>query len=490
VAALLPAPLPHDPSASTSVTSVTPVTQADIGSFVASLSGEVIRPFDVAFDDARHIHNTLVDRRPSLIVRAADAADVARAVTFAREHGLELAVRAGGHSVAGHSTTEGGLLIDLSAMKGLHIDPERRLAWAQPGLTADEYTAAAGAHGLATPFGDTGSVGLGGMTLGGGIGWLVRKYGLTIDSLIQVELVTADGRIVTASEQRNPDLFWAVRGGGGNFGVATRFVFKLHPVGTVLGGALILPLTREVLAGIVPAAEAAPEELSTITFVMGVPPLPFVPAEHHFKPAVIVMFVHASDDAAAGQAALAPFRALAEPLADAAFPMPYPAIYDFTAEGGKPSPGVLRSVIVDAIDDEMVETILARTSAPSSPRAMTQIRVLGGAMARVPADATAFAHRDARVMVTLITGMEDPAEAPVHEAWTQAYYEEIAPRATGAYSNFLASEGDSRIREAYPAATYERLAEVKRAFDPTNLFKLNQNIVPAPPIAKRRFGSL
>ena len=486
MAALLPAPLPHDPSAA----SVTPVTSNDIDSLVASLSGEVIRPGDTAFDEARHIHNTLVDRRPLVIVRAADAADVARAVTFARDHGLELAVRAGGHSVAGHSTTEGGLVIDLSAMKGLHIDPERRLAWAQPGLTAGEYTAAAAAHGLATPFGDTGSVGLGGLTLGGGIGWLVRKHGLTIDSLVQVELVTADGRIVTASEQRNPDLFWAIRGGGGNFGVATRFVFRLHPVGTVLGGALILPLTREVLAGLVPVAEAAPEELSTITFVMGVPPLPFVPAEHHFKPAVIVMFVHASDDIAAGQAALAPFRALAAPLADAAFPMPYPGIYDFTAEGGKPSAGVLRSVILDGIDDEAVDTILARTSAPSSRLAMTQIRVLGGAMARVPADATAFAHRDARVMVTLITGMEDPAEAPVHTAWTQAYYEELAPKASGVYSNFLASEGDARVREAYPAATYERLAEVKRAYDPTNLFRLNQNIVPAPPIAKRRFGSL
>src|SRR5262245_59274887 len=276
VAALLPAPLPHDPSAASPIVPVTPI---DIDSLVASLTGEVIRPDDESFDEARHIHNTLVDKRPSLIVRAADAADVARAVTFARDHGLELAVRAGGHSVAGHSTTEGGLLIDLSAMKGLHIDAERRLAWAQPGLTAGEYTAAAAAHGLATPFGDTGSVGLGGLTLGGGIGWLVRKHGLTIDSLVQVELVTADGRIVTASEQRNPDLFWAVRGGGGNFGVATRFVFKLHEVGTVLGGALFLPLTREVLAGLQPVAEAAPEELTTITFVMGVPPLPFVPAE-------------------------------------------------------------------------------------------------------------------------------------------------------------------------------------------------------------------
>ena len=482
MAALLPAPPPHDPAASS------PVTPIDIDSLVASVSGTVIRPDDDAYDEARHIHNTLIDRRPSLIVRAADAADVARAVTFAADHDLELAVRAGGHSI--HSATDGGLLIDLSAMKGLHIDPERRLAWAQPGLTAGEYTAAAAAHGLATPFGDTGSVGLAGLTLGGGIGWLVRKHGLTIDSLVSVELVTADGRIVTASEQRNPDLFWAVRGGGGNFGVVTRFVFRLHPVGTVLAGALFLPVTREVLAGLVAAGENAPEELTTITFIMPTPPLPFVPQDLHFKPSVIVMFVYASDDIAAGQAALDPFRALATPLAEGVFPMPYPGIYDFTAEGGKPGPGVIRSVMLDGLDDDAIDTILARVAAPSTPGAITEIRVLGGAMARVPADATAFAQRDARVLFALITSFQDPAEAPIHEAWTQEYFEAIAAKGTGVYSNFLAAEGEARIREAFPGSTYERLAEVKRAYDPTNLFKLNQNIAPAPPTAKRRFGSL
>ena len=479
MAALVPAPRPHDPSAASSTSAI------DVDAFVASLSGSVIRPDDASFEEARHIHNTLVDRKPTLIVRAADAADVARTVTFARDHDLELAVRAGGHSAFG--TTDGGIVLDLSGMKGLHIDPERRLAWAQPGLTAGEYSVAAAAHGLATPFGDTGSVGLAGLTLGGGIGWLVRKYGLTIDSLVSVELVTADGRIVTASEDRNPDLFWAVRGGGGNFGVVTRFVYRLHPVGGILGGALFLPLTRDVLAGLPSVAEAAPEELSTITFIMATPPLPFVPAELHFRPSVVVMFVHASDDVAAGQAALEPFRALATPLAEAVFPMPYPGIYEFTAEGGKPGPGIARSLMVDELD---VETILERSVSPSAPQAITEIRILGGAMARVPADATAFAHRDARILVALITPFEDPAEAPVHEAWTQAYFEELASKSTGVYSNFLALEGEERIREAYPAATYDRLAEVKRAYDPANLFRLNQNITPAEPVAKRGFGSL
>ncbi|HEU4920911.1 MAG TPA: FAD-binding oxidoreductase [Candidatus Limnocylindrales bacterium] len=454
------------------------VRPLDLEAFAATLSGELLRPGSPGYDIAREANNALYDRRPIAIVRAADAADVARTVTLAAESGVELAIKSGGHSVAGHSVTD-GLLLDLGAMRGLHIDPERRLAWAQPGITAGEYTDAAGAHGLATPFGDTGSVGIAGLTLGGGIGFLVRKYGLAIDHLVAVELVTADGRILTVSEDRHPDLFWAVRGGGGNFGVVTRFQYRLVPVGQTFSGALFLPLTRDVLRGLVPVAAAAPEELSTISFIMPVPPLPFVPEEHHFKPAVVVMFVHASDDIAAGQAALAPFRALATPLAEAAYPMPYPGIYEFTAEGGKRGNGVVRSVFLETLDDAAVDTILARVTAPSSPTSMTEIRVLGGAMARVPAEATAFAHRDANVLVAMITTFEDAAELPVHEAWTQAYLEELRPKATGVYSNFVANEGEGRIRDAYPEATYARLADVKRRYDPTNLFRRNQNIRPA-----------
>ena len=281
----------------------TDAADIDLDSFAASLTGTLLRPDAPEYDEAREVQNAGVDRRPAFIVEAADAADVSRTVSLAAETGVELAIRAGGHSLAGYSATDGGILLDLRAMKGLHIDPDRRLAWAQPGLTAIEYTEAAAAHGLATPFGDSGSVGIAGLTLGGGIGWLVRKYGLAIDNLVSAEVVLADGRIVTASEDRNPDLFWAIRGGGGNFGVVTRFQYRLVPVGQVLGGALFLPLTRDVLRGLVPIAAAAPDELSTITFVMATPPLPFVPEELHFRPSVIVMFVHASDDIAAGMAA-------------------------------------------------------------------------------------------------------------------------------------------------------------------------------------------
>lgn len=450
----------------------------DLGAFEASLRGSIVLPGSVEYDEARQVKSAQYDRRPALIVRAADAGDVARTVDLARESGLQLSVRGGAHSLAGFGTNDGGIVLDLGAMKGLHIDPVARTAWAQPGLTAGEYTMAAAAHGLATPFGDTASVGIGGLTLGGGIGWLVRKYGMTIDSLLAVEIVTADGRQITANPGSHPDLFWAVRGGGGNFGVVTRFQFRLHPVGEILGGALFLPATPEVLRNLVPIAQAAPEELTTISFLMRIPPMPFVPAEQVGKLSLVVMFVWCGDPDA-GQAALEPFRQVATPLAEAVMPMPYPGIYQLLAEAEKRAHGVHRSRFLDTIDDDAVDALLAAMAEPSSPMTMIQIRILGGAMSRVPADATAFAHRDASVMLLIITVYEDPSTAPVHVAWTMALWEKLATHDSGVYSNFLESEGDARIRAAYPVATYERLAEVKRHYDPGNLFRLNQNIRPS-----------
>ncbi len=454
----------------------------DLAAFAAVISGTVIRPEDEGYDQAREVHNATIDRRPLCIVQAASAADVARTVLFARETGLELAVRGGAHSLAGYGTSEGGIVLDLGQMKGLHIDPIRRLAWAQAGLRAGEYTAAAAAHGLATPFGDTGSVGIAGLTLGGGIGWLVRKYGLSIDALVSVEIVTADGRIVIASGTEHPDLFWAVRGGGGNFGVVTRFQFRLYPVSAILGGALFMPPTREVLRGLELAAANAPEALTTISFLMPAPPAPFIPEAIHGQMTLAVMFVF-DGDPEAGQAALAPFRALATPMAELVMPMPYVGIYEMLKDAEQRTPASHRSLFLDSLDDAAVDTILDHMAAPSSPAAMTQIRILGGALARVPTDATAFAHRDAKVMVVIITPFEDLSEAPIHAAWTHEYFEALRPRATGVYSNFLEVEGDERIHEAYPKATYRRLADVKRRYDPTNLFRLNQNIAPAASVA-------
>ena len=455
-----------------------PGRSLDIAAFSAGLVGTVIRPEDAAYDEARLVHNRRFDKRPALIVRVASAADVARSVLFARRNDLEIAVRGGSHSVAGHSTTDGGMVIDMSAMKGLHIDPDRRLAWAQPGLTAGEFTAAAAAHGLATPFGDTTTVGIGGITLGGGIGFLARKYGMTIDSLVSVDLVTADGRLVTASETENPDLFWAIRGGGGNFGVVTRFQFRLHPVGMILGGMILLPPTRDVLRAIGPIAASAPEELTTIAVLMPAPPAPFIPEAAQGQLALGILFVYAGDPEA-GQAAIAPFRAVASPIAEVVAPMPYPAIYGFTEGGAQPGPSAFRSLFLDTLDDATIDTILAHATAPDAPFSITQIRILGGAMGRVPSTATAFAHRESDVMIAIITPFGDPSQADAVDAWTAAYFEALRPAGTGVYSNFLGDEGADRVREAYPGLTYQRLAAVKRRYDPANVFRLNQNIRPA-----------
>jgi FAD/FMN-containing dehydrogenase len=441
----------------------------------AAVGGVVLAPGDRGYHAARSAHNTVYDRRPAVIVRPSDATGVARAVLMARRMDLEIAVKAGGHSVAGHSTIEGGMLIDLGAMRSINIDPLRRVGTAAGGVTAGEYTLAAHEHGLATPLGDTVSVGLGGLTLGGGIGWLARKHGLTIDSLLGAEVVTADGRLVTVNEDDDPDLFWAIRGGGGNFGIVTKFRYRLHPVGTVTGGLLVLPLTSDVIAGFVEVAQAAPEALTAVANVMPLPPAPFVPADSVGVPAVMVTMVHAGDPEQAPEA-IAPFRALGAPLLDRVGPMPYPAIYEYTRGGSRPGPSVLRSSFLPSLADHAVDAILERHEAPGGRPAITQLRVLGGAMARVPADATAFAHRQAPIMAAVIAGVVDSHAATT--AWAAAYLSELAVNGCGAYSNFLGDEGEARIRAAWPGTTYERLVAVKRRVDPDNVFHANQNIRP------------
>ena len=443
----------------------------------SAIKGQVIAPADTGYDEARAIFYGGIDRRPAVIVRAANATDISRVVSLARDTEAELAIRSGGHSVAGHSTTEDGILLDLSLMKGLEIDVENRTAWAETGLTAGEYTTAAGAHGLATGFGDTGSVGIGGITLGGGIGYLVRKYGLTIDSLLAAEIVTADGTLLSIDANAHPDLFWAIRGGGGNFGVVTRFRFRLHEVDTVVGGMLILPATPEVITGLVAEAEAAPEELSIIANIMTAPPMPFLPSEVHGKIITMVMLVYAGD-LDAGERAVAPFRKLATPIADMVRPMPYPQIYPPEPEGYHPI-AASRTMFVDAIDQRAADVIVDSLQASHAQIAAAQIRVLGGAMARMPTDATAFAHRQRHMMVNVAAIYTRPDEAATHEAWVTGFADTLRQGDTGAYVNFLGDEGAARIHEAYPGATWDRLAAIKARYDPTNLFRLNQNIPPA-----------
>ena len=451
--------------------------EAAIREFSSNVRGQVIRSLDDGYDEARTVFYGGFDRHPAAIVRAKDATDISRVVSLARETGLELAVKSGGHSLAAHSTTDGGILLDLSQMKNLEIDVSGRTAWAETGLTAGEYTAATGAHGLATGFGDTGSVGIGGITLGGGVGYLVRKHGLTIDDVLAAEIVTADGELLRVDAERHPDLFWAIRGGGGNFGVVSRFRYRLHEVDTIVGGMLVLPATPEVIASFVAEAEAAPGELSTIANVMVAPPMPFLPEEVHGHLVVMAMLVYAGE-IEAGERAVAPFRALATPIVDMLKPMPYPEIYP-PEEGDYHPVGLARTMFLEAIDLPVAETIVDHLRASRAQMAVAQIRVLGGAMARVPAEATAFAHRSARIMVNVAALYERPDEAPAHEPWVSGFAAVLRQGEGGAYVGFLGEEGEGRVREAYPESTWDRLAAIKGRYDPTNLFRLNQNIPPA-----------
>jgi FAD/FMN-containing dehydrogenase len=443
-----------------------------------TLDGAVITPDDPGYDRARQLfYGGFEDLRPAAIVRPTDAAGVAAVVGFARDRGLELAVRGGGHSLAGHSTSDGGIVLDLSAMKALEVDVDGRTAWAEAGLTAGEVTEAVGAHGLVIGFGDTGSVGIAGITLGGGVGFLVRKWGLTIDNLLAVELVTADGQLLRVDAEHHPDLFWALRGGGGNFGVATRFHYRLHPLEQVVGGMLLLPATPQVIAGFMAAAEAAPEELSAIANVMVAPPMPFLPSEAHGQLVAMALMAYAGPPEQADRV-LAPFRALATPIADLLQPMPYAKMFEAEDEIAVTEESA-RSLFVDAVDTEAAEAVVEHLRASTAPMAVAQLRVLGGAMARVPADATAYAHRQRPIMVNLAAFYDGPADRAVRQAWIDQFAAALDQGDAAAYVNFLGDEGPDRVREAYPGGTWERLVEVKRRYDPTNLFRRNQNIPPA-----------
>jgi FAD/FMN-containing dehydrogenase len=448
-----------------------------IQQFRSSVAGQIITPEDAEYDAVRSTFYGGIDRHPVAIVRVANATDVSRVVTFARENGLDLAIRSGGHSTVGHRVSEGGIVLDLANMKALDINVEARTAWAETGLTAGEYTTAAAEYGLVTGFGDTGSVGIGGITLGGGVGYFVRKYGLTIDDLLAAEIVTADGQILHTDAETHPDLFWAIRGGGGNFGVVTRFQFRLHEVTTITGGMLFLPATPDTIRAFIAEANGAPDELSTIANIMPAPPMPFVPPEHHGQLVIMASLVYAGEDTAAGQRAIAPFRALAEPIADMVRPMRYPEM--FPPEDGSYHPtAVARTMFIDQVDHGTAETIVQFLETSDASVRVAQLRVLGGAMARVPTDTTAFAHRQSRIMVNVAAFYDGPEDRLVREAWVADFAAALDQGDSGAYVNFLANEGEEQVRAAYPESTWKRLAAIKARYDPTNLFHLNHNIPP------------
>jgi FAD/FMN-containing dehydrogenase len=434
------------------------------------------------YETARTVFNAAVDRRPALIARCADALDVIAAVDFARVQGLSVAVRSGGHSAAGFGTCDGGMLIDLSRLKRIDVDPLSGRARIEPGLTLGEVADATHPHGFALTSGDTASVGVGGLMLGGGIGLMRRKYGLAIDRLRAVELVTANGRLVRARATENAELFWGLRGGGGNFGVAVAFEVDLHPGGTVLGGAIFYDAAE--IAGVLPAfvryAVAAPDELTTQAAIMVAPPAPFIPPAWHGRPVLAIMPCY-TGDLAAGEQAIAPLRRLGTPILDTVAPLPYPGLFELTAQAGRQGVRrVERSLFMRWPDTGGLAALIEAASSAVSPEVVVALLVCGGAIGRVPAEATAFAHRAAPLLAIAVASGTDAQGDGRRRALVDRFWGAMRPYAAGAYVNTLSHDEAHRTGEAYPPATYARLAALKRRYDPTNMFRHNQNIVPDP----------
>jgi FAD/FMN-containing dehydrogenase len=443
--------------------------------------GEVITPSDDAYEDARKVFNAMIDRRPALVVRCAGTDDVIAAVNFARENDLDLAVRGGGHSVPGFGTADDAVVIDLSGMRAVDVDPDGRTARSGGGATWGTFNDATHAHGLATTGGVVSTTGVGGLTLGGGIGYLARGVGLSCDNLLSAEVVTADGRVLTASEDENEDLFWALRGGGGNFGVVTAFEFRLHPVTEVYGGPLffdqrdagtVLRAYRELIA-------AAPEQFGGFPAWQIAPPLPFIPEERHGE--TMLAFVACwAGPIADGERVLKPLRDAAPVVAEHVGTMPYPALN--SAFDALYPPGGLqhywKANFVKELTDEAIEAHLEHGPKVPVVNSTVHIYPINGACNRVAPDATAFAHRDA-MFATVIAGMwPDPADNEANIQWVRDYYDATAPLSEeGGYVNFMSGDDQGRIKANY-GDSYDRLVEVKRKYDPDNLFHLNQNIRP------------
>ena len=452
-------------------------TQIDIEALRAELKCELLTAESAGYDECRRMHDPTIDNRPGVIVRAATVEDVSTVVGLAARAGLAVAVRSGGHGLSDDMFVDVPIMVDLSLLKGVNINADEGTARVQAGATSGDLAGPAHAHGLALTTGDTSSVGLGGLASGGGIGFMVRKFGLTIDNLISAQVVTADGSIVTASETENPDLFWGVRGGAGNFGIVTEFEFRMARVGQILGGGIVFPATREVIRGYVDYSPNAPEDLSTIGQLMPAPPAPFIPQEWVGKPVfmVLVCWIGGIED---GQKALEPLRKLATPVAEIIAPMPYPGIYNLTAEAAVPRGNSVRSQFQLEISDDSIDKMIAAMPHGKAMMNMVQIRGLGGALAAVPAEATAFSDRDARYFTSVIAVWEDEKEdATPHRDWIRSLYDQIKHEASGVYVNFLETESEERIRECY-GENFARMVELKRKYDPANMFRFNQNIKP------------
>jgi FAD/FMN-containing dehydrogenase len=446
----------------------------------AQARGDVISSEDERYEDARKVYNAMIDRRPAVIVRAANAGDVIAGVTFARENGLDLAIRGGGHSVPGFGTVDDGVVIDLSGMRGVRVDPAASIARVEGGATWGDVNAATYPFGLATTGGIISTTGVGGLTLGGGIGYLARGHGLSIDNLASADVVTADGRLVRASEDEHADLFWALRGGGGNFGVVTSFEFRLHPVKDVYGGPMFFELSEveNVLRFYRDYIADAPREMGAFPAFQIAPPLPFIPQDRHGD-TFIAMVACWTGPLEQGERALKPFHDVAPVVAEFVGPIPYPALNG--AFDGLVPPGLQHYWKANFVDELSDEAISAHAElGPDVPAVNSTMHLypINGAVHDVASDATAFAYRDAN-FATVIAGMwPEPSHNEANIAWVRRYYEATAPLSEEAgYVNFMAGDDQSRVRANY-GSNYDRLVRVKRAYDPDNLFHLNQNIAP------------
>jgi FAD/FMN-containing dehydrogenase len=448
-----------------------------------TVKGQVILPADSHYDEVRQIWNAMIERRPALIVRCAEAEDVPHAIRFAREHGLELSIRGGGHNIAGNALCDHGLTIDFSTMRHVRVDPRNQRAYVEPGATLADFDEAAQAHGLATPVGINSTTGIAGLTLGGGFGWLTRKYGLTVDNLVSVEAVTAEGKRLRASETENADLFWALRGGGGNFAVVTKFEFKLHQVGPqLLAGLMVFPFEQagQVLRKYRDFVAAAPEELNLWAVLRKAPPLPFLPADVHGKEVVVLVPFYLGETAQ-GMALIEPLRGFGAPCGEHIGVQPYAqwqkAFDPLLTPGAR---NYWKSHNFTFLSDGALNSIIEFAGKLPSPQCEIFIGLVAGAANRVPAEAMAYRHRDAKFVLNVHGRWEEKADDERCVGWARAFFQATASYASaGAYVNFMTEEESDRVVAAY-GANYDRLAQVKKKYDPDNLFHLNQNIKPVP----------
>ena len=460
---------------------MTEVKDAGIAEFKAHFGGDVLLPDSAEYDGVRQIWNAMIDRRPALIARAKSPEDVVRAVKFARKHDLIVSVRGGGHNIAGNAVCDGGLMIDLSLMKHVKVDPSARQAEVEPGCTLADFDAAAQAHGLATPLGINSTTGVAGLTLGGGFGWLSRKYGMTVDNLLAVEMVMADGRQLRASNTENEDLFWGVRGGGGNFGIVTNFEFKLHSVGPqVLSGLIVFPFdaAKSVLTQFARFTETMPDELNVWMVTRKAPPLPFLPVDVHGKEMVALALCYVGDPAQ-GERLIAPLRGLGKALGEHIGVQPYVAWQQaFDPLLAKGARNYWKSHNFSRLGDDAIDTIIQYAGRLPSPQCEIFIGTIGGQTARVAPDAMAYSSRDAKYVMNVHGRWESAAEDQRGIAWAREFFKKAEPFASGgAYINFLTQDETDRIAFAYGPA-FTRLSALKKKFDPTNFFRMNQNIKP------------